>query len=73
MAKFVRTRSGDLTPLEHSRKITKEYLRMGKTASLKGEPGSGMPIVTRDEFEEKGGDTRRFHFIPQNLEDGVKE
>lgn len=72
MAKFVRTRSGDLTPLEHSRKITKEYLRLGKTAAMKGQPDSGKPFIMRDEFQEKEGDTRRFHFIPQNKTAGIK-
>jgi len=72
MGTFIRGTGDARTVKEHERKLTKEYLRKGKMNFLKGGPGSSMPIILRDDFEEKNGDTRDFHFVPQNKTPGLK-
>ena len=73
MAYFIRGTGNDMTPIQHSNDIFKEYLRKNPYAGLMGKKGSGKPIIV-DSKEFKGknaGDTARFHFIPQNKTDGI--
>ena len=73
MAYFIRGTGSDLTPLQHSQNIFKEYLKKNPYAGRMGKKGSGKTIIV-DSSEFKGknaGDTARFHFIPQNKTDGI--
>jgi len=73
MAHFIRDTGSDLTPLQHSMDIFKEYLKMNPYAGRMGKKGSGkIIIVDSSEFQGRSaGDTARFHFIPQNKTDGI--
>ena len=76
MAHFIRgTETADktLTPLKHSNDIYKESLKRNPFINLMGKKDSNQPIVVESKhFQGMGsGDTRRFHFIPQNKSDGI--
>lgn len=73
MAEFIRGTGSDLTPVQHSLNIFKEYLRMNPYSGRMGKKGSGKPIIVdSSEFQgKKAGDTARFHFMPQNKTDGI--
>lgn len=76
MAHFVRgTEPADkaLTPLKHSNDIFKESLAVNPYNNLLGKKDGNQPIVVESK-EFKGlkiGDTRRYHFIPQNKTEGI--
>lgn len=72
MGQFIRGTGDSRTVVEHEEKLTSEYLRLGKMKPFKGGPNSGKPIVMRDDFSETDGDTRVFHFVPQNRAPGLK-
>ena len=61
MAFFIRDTGSDLTPIQHSANIFKEYLKMNPYAGRMGKKGSGKPIIVdSSEFKgNKAGDTAR--------------
>ena len=71
MASFIREADSALTPLEHSRNIFHEYLKMMFLKGMFGKKGSGKPIIIDDTLTAKKGESVRFHFVPQNKTDGV--
>jgi N4-gp56 family major capsid protein len=71
MAYFIVGTGEDVTPLQHSHNIFKEYLMQLALKPFIGRKGSGRPIIVDDELKGSAGDTVRFHFIPQNYSDGI--
>lgn len=71
MAHFIRGTGSDLTPIQHSASIFKNYLTQMTLKGLFGKKGSGSPIILDDTLKGDDGDTIRYHFIPQNDTDGI--
>lgn len=74
MGYFIRGTGSDLTPLQHSLDIFKQYILGNYFSTMTGKRGSGKPIIIDDTmFRGKDkGDTARYHFIPQNFGDGIE-
>lgn len=74
MAQFIRGTGSNLTPLQHSLEIFKQYILTYFFATMTGKRGSGKPIVIDDKlFKGKSaGDVGRYHFVPQNFGDGIE-
>jgi N4-gp56 family major capsid protein len=64
MASFVRGASSNLTPIEHSRNIFKEHLKLFSLKGMTGKKGSGQAITMDTTLKGKAGETVRYHFIP---------
>lgn len=73
MAYFIRDTGNNLTPLQHSYNIFKEYITKNFFSTMIGKRGSGKPIVIDDSvFKGRGaGDVGRWHFIPQYKGKGI--
>jgi N4-gp56 family major capsid protein len=71
MAELIRNASSNLTPIQHSTDIFKNYLKQMSLAGMMGKKGSGKPIIVDDTLSGKAGDTIRYHFIPQDASDGI--
>ena len=73
MAQFIRGTGNNLTPLQHSLEIFKQYILSYYFASMTGKRGSGKPIIIDDALfkGKQAGDTGRYHFIPQYFGDGI--
>lgn len=76
MAHFIRgTEPADkaLTPLKHSDDIFNESLARNPYFNFMGKKDGSQPIVVDSKhFQGVGaGDTRRYHFIPQNKTEGI--
>jgi len=72
MAYFIRGTGSDLTPIQHSKSIFKNYLKQMSLKGLMGKKGSGKPIIVDDTLKAQAGDTIRYHFIPQDDTDGIE-
>jgi hypothetical protein len=64
MASFVRAADSALTPIEHSRNIFKEHLKLFSLRGMTGKKGSGKSIIMDTTLKGKPGETVRYHFIP---------
>lgn len=73
MAYFIRDTGSNLTPVQHSFEIFKQYSLNNYFSTLTGRRGSGNPIIVDDSlFKGKGaGDVGRYHFIPQYEGEGI--
>jgi len=72
MASFViRGADSALTPIQHSTNIFHSYLAQMILAPYIGKRGSGKPIIVDDTLKKGRGESVRFHFIPQNVTDGI--
>jgi len=72
MASFIRGTADNLTPIQHSNGIFKDYLKQMSLSGMFGKKGSGKPIIVDREIQGKPGDTIRYHFIPQDASDGIE-
>ena len=74
MSYFIRDTGSNLTPLQHSYEIFKQYILNNYFSTLTGRRGSGSPIIIDDAlFKGKGaGDVGRYHFIPQYKGEGIE-
>ena len=68
---FIRHKDDPRTPVQHSDDIFEEYLQLNNVKNMMGRKDSGMPIILDYGFEGEAGDTKRFHFIPQNDTPGI--
>jgi len=71
MAYLIRNEDSELTPLEHSSNIFKQYLKQITLKGFMGKKDSGKPIIVDSTLERAAGESVRFHFIPQNTSDGI--
>lgn len=71
MATFIRHTGDERTPMEHERKIFKEYLQRSELTGMTGKAGSNKVIIVDKSFKAGSGDTKRYHFVPQNKTDGM--
>ena len=71
MAKFIRATGDELTPLEHEKSIFRNYLMRNELHGMTGKPGSGKVFIVDNKFSAGNGDSKRYHFIPQNDTDGM--
>ena len=69
MAEFKRGSGSDLTPIEHSKNIFKNYLTNLYLRTMMGKKGSGQPIIVDNTLKATPGDTVRYHFIPRDDSD----
>ena len=74
MAYFIRDTGSNLTPIQHSYNIFKQYILSNFFSNMIGKRGSGKPIVIDDSvFKGRGaGDVGRWHFIPQYEGEGIE-
>ena len=74
MAQFIRGTGSNLTPLQHSFEIWKQYILTYFFANMTGKKGSGKPIVVDSSLfkGKQAGDTGRYHFIPQFFGEGIE-
>jgi len=72
MASFVRGSGSNLTPVEHSRNIFKEHLKLFSLKGMAGKKGSGKSIIMDTTLKGKAGDTVRYHFIPHAHTDPIR-
>lgn len=74
MSYFIRDTGNNLTPLQHSYEIFKQYILGNYFSTLTGRRGSGSSIIIDDSlFKGKGaGDVGRYHFIPQYEGEGIE-
>ena len=74
MAFFIRDTGSNLTPIQHSYNIFKQYILTNFFANMIGKRGSGKPIIIDDSVFKgrNAGDVGRWHFIPQYEGDGIE-
>ena len=73
MAYFIRDTGQNVTPLQHSLNIFKQYNLNMLYKNMMGKRGSGKPIIVDDELfrGRESGDVGRYHFIPQFRGKGI--
>lgn len=64
MAFYIRQAGDARTPVDHSRQLFKEHLKLFSLKGLSGKQGSGAPIIMDTTLKNEAGETRRHKFIP---------
>ncbi len=69
MAHFIRGTGDDANPIQHSKDIFHEHLRLTSLSGMFGKKGSGKPIIMDTTLKGEDGDTKRCHFVPHTYAD----
>jgi len=64
MAHYARQAGDARTPIDHSRQLFKEQLKLFSLKGMSGKQGSGAPIIMDTTLKHSAGETRRHEFIP---------
>jgi len=66
MAHFIREAGSNLTPIEHSRNLFREQLKLMYFKGMSGKKGSGRSIIMDTTLKGQAGESVVYHFVPHN-------